>query len=88
MIKQEVTVVNKNGIHARPASAIIQVTNKFDSEIFLSYGDVTINAKSIMGVIMLGAAQGTVLTLLADGADENEAIQAISALFANKFEEA
>lgn len=87
MIEKILTVRNRAGIHARPASLIAQAANKFSSEILLENHDTTVNAKSIMGVITMAAGYNTTLTLKADGADEADAVAAIAALFESKFEE-
>ena len=87
MITKQVVIGNRAGIHARPAAMIVKVANKFKSDITLSKDDDEINAKSIMGIITLAATYQTVLTLKADGADEAEAVEAISKIFENKFEE-
>jgi phosphocarrier protein len=81
------TVKNRAGIHARPAALIAQTANKFASEILIEKDDFTVNAKSIMGVITMAAGYNTTLTLKAEGSDADAAIQAISDLFDNKFEE-
>ena len=87
MITKQVVIGNRAEIHARPAAMIVKVANKFKSDITLSKDDDEINAKSIMGIITLAATYQTVLTLKADGADEAEAVEAISKIFENKFEE-
>ncbi len=87
MVEKILTVRNRAGIHARPASLIAQTANKFSSEIFLENHDTTLNAKSIMGVITMAAGYNTNLTLRAEGEDEADAVAAIAALFENKFEE-
>ncbi len=87
MIEKIVTVRNRAGIHARPASIIAQTANKFSCEIMLIKDDTTVNAKSIMGVITMAAGYNANLTIQADGSDENDAVAAIVALFENKFEE-
>ena len=87
MVKKMLTVKNRAGIHARPAALIAQLANKFACEISLSRDDTTINAKSIMGVITMAAGYNTVLTLTTEGDDEQEAADAIVALFDSKFEE-
>lgn len=87
MVEKILTVRNRAGIHARPASLIAQTANKFASEILLENNDTTVNAKSIMGVITMAAGYNTNLTLKADGSDEADAVAAIAALFENKFEE-
>jgi phosphocarrier protein len=87
MIEQTVQVVNRAGVHARPASLIVAAINRMKSEVFLEVDDRQINAKSILGVITLGAAYGTVIKIIADGEDEKEAVAAIVHLFETKFEE-
>ena len=87
MTEKIVTVQNRAGIHARPAAIIAQTSNKFESEIIISKDDVTVNAKSIMGVIAMGAGYNTQLTIQATGSDETEAISVLEELFNSKFEE-
>lgn len=87
MLEKILTVRNRAGIHARPASLIAQTANKFSSEILLENNDTTVNAKSIMGVITMAAGYNTNLVLKADGSDAADAVAAIAALFENKFEE-
>ena len=81
MIKREIVITNRLGIHARPAALIAQETGKFKSEILLIKGGIEINAKSIMGVMMLAAEQGTKLTLTISGVDEVEANKALTKVF-------
>ena len=87
MVSKEVTILNKTGLHARPASRFVQVANDFESEILIEKGTVKVNAKSIMGVMTLGASRGTTITLIAEGEDENEAINALVELIESKFGE-
>ncbi|MCR4734601.1 MAG: HPr family phosphocarrier protein [Treponema sp.] len=87
MIEKILTVKNRAGIHARPAAIIAQTSNKFESEITLSKDDAVVNAKSIMGVIAMGAGYNTQLTLKIEGPDESEAAAIIEELFESKFEE-
>ena len=87
MVEKILTVRNRAGIHARPASLIAQTANKFSSEILLENNDTTVNAKSIMGVITMAAGYNTNLVLKADGSDAADTVAAIAALFENKFEE-
>lgn len=87
MVEKILTVRNRAGIHARPASLIAQTANKFSSEIVLENSETTVNAKSIMGVITMAAGYNTSLTLKAEGSDAADAVAAIAALFENKFEE-
>lgn len=87
MIEKEVTIKNRAGIHARPAALIVQTANEFDSEIYMEKSGNKINAKSIMGIITLGAAYNTTLSVIAEGKDEEAAVAAIVRLFENRFEE-
>jgi len=87
MIEKIVTVRNRAGVHARPASLIAQTANKFSSEILFVKDDITINAKSIMGVITMAAGYNTNITVQATGSDEKDAVAAIALLFENRFEE-
>ena len=87
MVEKILTVRNRAGIHARPASLIAQTANKFSSEILLENLDTTVNAKSIMGVITMAAAYNTTITLRTEGSDEIQCADAILQLFENKFEE-
>lgn len=87
MIERDVTVKNRAGIHARPAALIVQTAGKYDSRILFKKDGEEINAKSIMGIITLGAAYNSTINICADGPDEQDAIDALSSLFENKFEE-
>jgi phosphocarrier protein len=87
MIERIVTVVNRAGIHARPASILVQATKNFQCNIFFEKGSDKINAKSIMGIITLGAAYGTEIKIITDGEDEQAAIDTLTRLFETKFEE-
>ena len=87
MVEKILTVQNRAGIHARPAAIIAQTANKFESEITLTRDDTSVNAKSIMGVIAMGAGYNTQLTLRAEGSDESEAASVLEQLFNSRFEE-
>ena len=87
MKKVEVQIVNKLGLHARPSAALTQLATRYKSEVWLTKGARRINGKSIMGVMMLAAARGATLIVEADGADEDEAADAIVALIASGFGE-
>lgn len=87
MYEKEVTVLNRAGIHARPGTKIVEVANSFKSEIFISRDNNKINAKSIMGILTLGAAYKSVILISAEGPDEEEAVNQIVKLFENRFEE-
>ncbi|MBQ4014780.1 MAG: HPr family phosphocarrier protein [Treponema sp.] len=87
MVEKILTVRNRAGIHARPASLIAQMANKFQSEISLEKDSIVVNAKSIMGVITMAAGYNTTITLKVEGSDEQDAAAAIEKLFEGKFEE-
>ncbi len=87
MTEIDVTIKNRAGIHARPAALIVQTASKFASRIWLEKNGDRINAKSIMGIITLGASFGTPIRIIAEGADEEAAAGAIQSLFESKFEE-
>ena len=89
MIQRSVTVVNKLGIHARPATLLVQAASRYEADIFLSKGDVTrINGKSIMGVMMLAAEEGAEVLVEAEGSDAEAALKAVSDLLGGDFESA
>ncbi len=88
MAELSVRIVNKNGLHARPAAEIVKAAAKFQSEITLRRDDLEVNGKSIMGVMMLAAEYGSTLQVQATGPDADAALEAIAALIANKFGEA
>ena len=87
MLSQETTIVNKLGLHARAAAKLTKLAASFPCEVWMSRGGRRINAKSIMGVMMLAAGMGTAVVVETDGADEQEAMQALLALIADKFGE-
>ena len=87
MIKQEIALINKLGLHARASSKLTQTASQFNSEIWVEKNGRRVNAKSIMGVMMLAAAKGSNILLEADGADENEAIIALQTLINDYFGE-
>ena len=87
MIKRSITISNKLGLHARASAKLSKLAGTFSSEIFLSRNDRRVNAKSIMGVMMLAAGIGSVVVLEVDGADEAVALDQLAALFADKFGE-
>jgi len=88
MLERTVTIVNKVGLHARPAAQIVKLAAKFKSDITLVRDDLEVNGKSIMGVMMLAAERGAQLILRADGPDAEEALGAIAGLIADGFGEA
>jgi phosphocarrier protein HPr len=87
MRQQEVEIINKLGLHARASAKLTQLAGAYQSEVWLSRNGRRVNAKSIMGVMMLAAAKGTTVTVETSGADEEEAMSAIVGLFADKFGE-
>jgi phosphocarrier protein len=87
MQKRSVKIVNKLGLHARASAKLTQVASAFKSQVWISREARRVNAKSIMGVMMLAAGLGSTVELETDGADELEAIEAIERLFADKFGE-
>jgi len=87
MIEKNVTVSNRAGVHARPSALIVQETKNFKCSIHFEKGRDRINAKSIMGVITLGASYGTEIKIIADGEDEEKAVAIITNLFESKFYE-
>jgi phosphocarrier protein HPr len=87
MIEREVTIVNQLGLHARASAKLVQLLQGFKSNVFLIYRGREVNAKSIMGVMMLAAGVGNQITLRADGVDEGAAMDALVDLFARKFDE-
>ncbi len=88
MKSSQVIVTNKLGLHARPSARLTQLATSFASEVWLTGKGRRINAKSIMGVMMLAASQGSELLLEVNGDDEDQAIEALTALFAGGFDEA
>jgi len=87
MITRDFTINNKLGLHARPSAQVTQVASRHASEVWISKNGRRVNAKSIMGVMMLAAGQGSVLTVEADGPDEQQAIDAIGELIVSGFGE-
>jgi len=87
MPEREVKIINKLGIHARPAAEIVKTAGKFKSNITIVRDDLEVNAKSIMGVMMLAAECGATIVLRALGDDAEAAIEALTAVIANKFGE-
>jgi phosphocarrier protein len=86
-IERSVRIVNRNGLHARPAAEIVKTAAKFKSDIMLVRDDLEVNGKSIMGVMMLAAEFGSSLTVRASGPDATEAVDALERLIAGKFGE-
>ena len=87
MISREFSISNKLGLHARPSAQLTQVASRFKAEVHIAKGGRRVNAKSIMGVMMLAAGQGSVVVVDADGPDEGEAIEAVGRLIRSGFGE-
>jgi phosphocarrier protein HPr len=87
MVEREIKVINTLGVHARPASKVVQTANRFTSRICLIKDATTADAKSILHVMMLGANFDTMVTIRASGEDEEEAVDALASLFEQKFNE-
>ena len=85
MVEKKVTVLNENGMHARPAAMLVETASRFISSIVLDNSGVESNAKSIMGILTLSAVCGTEIIVRCDGDDEQEALEAVSNLFLNRF---
>lgn len=87
MVERELEVLNRAGLHTRPAASLVKLTSSFKSDVFLVKDGFEINAKSIIGVMTLTAEQGAKLTAKISGEDENEAMAALEQLFLSKFDE-
>ncbi len=87
MFSKEVEVQNQVGLHARPATFFIQKANEFKSSIWVEKDERKVNAKSLLGVLSLGITKGTAINLIADGADEEEAVVTLVNLIASNFTE-
>ena len=87
MIQQEINISNKLGLHARASVKLTKLASSFQSDIWISKGGRRVNAKSIMGVMMLAAGLGATVTLEIEGSDEQEAVTALVELFNDKFGE-
>jgi phosphocarrier protein HPr len=87
MIQKEIEIVNKLGLHARASAKLTQLAAKFQSEVWMARNKKRVNAKSIMGVMMLAAGKGSTIMLEAEGPDEQECFAALAELIQNKFGE-
>mgnify|MGYP000271134380 CR=1 FL=1 len=87
MLQQDVEIINKLGLHARASAKLSQAAGQFKSDIFLERNGNRVNAKSIMGVMMLAASKGSSIRIEAAGPDESEAMAALTALIGDKFGE-
>ena len=83
MVKKEVTITNNIGLHARPATFFIQKANTFKSSIWIEKEERKVNAKSLLGVLSLGIAQGMSIEIVADGSDESDAVNSLVELIQN-----
>ena len=87
MIERAITILNRLGLHARPAAEFVKVAGKFDCQITLSKDDMEVNGKSIMGVMTLAAECGSVVVVRANGADAEEAVEALAKVLAKQYTE-
>jgi phosphocarrier protein HPr len=87
-VVKELVVLNKLGIHARPAAMIVRITNKFKSEVFVEKDEEQVNGKSIMGLMMLAAGNGSKVKFVVTGDDAQQMLAELEQLFARKFDEA
>lgn len=87
MISKEITIVNTSGLHARPATFFIQKANTYKSAVWVEKEDRRVSAKSLLGVLSLGIAKGMTITLIADGMDENAAVNGLAELIDSGFSE-
>jgi phosphocarrier protein HPr len=87
MLQREVEIINKLGLHARASAKLTQVAGQFKAHVWVTRNGRRVNAKSIMGVMMLAAAQGSTLLIETEGPDEGQAMDAVTRLIASRFEE-
>jgi len=87
MAELSVTIMNRNGLHARPAAEIVRAAARFKSDITIVRDELEVNGKSIMGVMMLAAECGSTLLLRASGPDEKEAVEALAGIIQSRFGE-
>lgn len=87
MIKKQIEIINKLGLHARAAAKFVTCANNFASDVHIRHEKQEVNGKSIMGVMMLAAAQGTIISIKTNGKDEKEALAALEELINNRFDE-
>ena len=88
MVTRDVEIKNKLGLHARAAAKLVHIAARFKSDIKIRKGDEEVDGKSILGILLLAAGHGSVITLKADGEDERDALDAIEKLIEAKFDEA
>lgn len=87
MIEKQLEVVNKNGLHTRPAANVVKLTSKFKADVYLVKDGMKVNGKSIIGVMTLAAEYGSFIKVITDGIDEEEAMNKLEELFSNGFGE-
>ena len=87
LVSKEIKIINRLGLHARPAAMVVKATTRFEAEIFLIRDTTRINAKSIMGVMMLAAEYGSTITVEAEGSDAAAAVERVAEVFASGFGE-
>jgi phosphocarrier protein len=87
MPERSVQIINRNGLHARPAAEIVKTAARYSADVTIARDDVEVNGKSIMGVMMLAAEYGSTVKLKAEGADADAALEALAALISSKFGE-
>lgn len=87
MVTKEITIQNSVGLHARPATFFIQKANEFKSSVWIEKQERKVNAKSLLGVLSLGITKGTTINVIADGIDEEEAVNTLVSLIASNFME-
>ena len=87
MVEENIKILNSLGLHARPAAQLVKITTKFDCDVFISKDGMEVNAKSIMGVMMLAAEQGSFISVKCDGEGEKDCIRELKELVENKFYE-
>lgn len=87
MQQKDITIINKLGLHARAAAKFVTLASQFESTVEVARGTQKVNGKSIMGVMMLAASKGTILTISTNGPDENAALEQIEALIQDRFQE-
>ena len=87
MVRRKVELVNRLGLHARAAAKLVHLTSTFDAEIQVGHDEEEVNGKSILGLLLLAAPCGSTLTIIADGSDEDRAVEAVEQLIRERFGE-
>jgi phosphocarrier protein HPr len=87
IVRISAAITNTRGLHARASAKFVETAARFQSEITVTKGETTVSGRSIMGLMMLAASKGSIIELVAEGADANEAIEALTALIAGRFQE-